>query len=571
MRPLVTLKPDYEIALRSKLPAVTSKMLQNYFLRAENFEDAADEAFDDRNVGYVQLQRKTEKCSIFGKIVTLVDGIPDYFPQEVLVDEKKQEIETVSCFMCKKDACSHALAFLFWLHRHSQPMKMAEDACYWMESLVEYELTLYIVPVKQIFQLPVEKSGVTGDVDAFLKDITQLIKDKDIKCPLGRYLCKKKKYNFTSMHELILDATRNTHSWEQFLKAASDALTLDARRTIRENTKYRYNDPTLYLEMRYGRISSAKVFDCMSKQVPFEKLYEKIMGFHKEEDTIEQNRKRRIELNVRQQLEFFAKVQYENPGLFLDPEFPLICVIPDGICENHIVEIKCPATEEEMSRFMSGGEQLSPKYYTEMQVQMYVTGKEASVVCVADPQFEENKNIYIQTVALDREYARNAMQKAQEYWRNFIFPYELTKWCVERDGASKGALPPLEMLKHLDPKREKDDEISVSETEITEVVINGVPTVVVDESLNKPNGVSGDEKMEIDENKKTNEEILVENKQKLAENDKNSNKEEESLKKNDETSEILMETEENLNKNEEKLTEIDANPKENDQTVTEID
>lgn len=49
MGPVVTLKDQYEIALASTLPVVSSKMLQNYFLKAENLEDPADEAYDDRN------------------------------------------------------------------------------------------------------------------------------------------------------------------------------------------------------------------------------------------------------------------------------------------------------------------------------------------------------------------------------------------------------------------------------------------------------------------------------------------------------------------------------------------
>lgn len=376
------------------------------------------------------------------------------------------------------DACAHAIAFLFWLHRKTQPqVKISDDdICYWMESQLECELNLLVVPIKQIVKTNLDESKfISGpDTETFVKDIVRLIKDKEMSCPLGRYMCKKKRFNLTSVHELVLEATKNRISWEEFYKMASEALTADQCKNIREMTKYRYNDPSLYLEMRYGRISSSKVYDCMSKDVPFDKLYNTIMGFHKEADTIEINRKRRIELNVRQQLEFFAKCQYENAGLFIDPEFPLIIAIPDGICENHIVEIKCPATEKDMSRYISEGEQLSPKYYTEMQVQMYVSGKDASVVCVADPNFEENKNIYIQTVSLDREYARNAMQKAQEYWRNFIFPYELTKWCVEREDAKTGALPSLDKLKDLDPKREKDttEEITISETTIANGIGN---------------------------------------------------------------------------------------------------
>lgn len=349
-----------------------------------------------------------------------------------------------------------------------------ENVCYWIESQLECELHMLAVPINllcEIGQNDVKSKKI--DVDAFERAVVRTIKEKDIVCPLGRYMCKKKKYHFTSIHELVLDATKNRSSWESFIKKATEALTTERCKEIQENTKYRYNDPSMYLEMRYGRISSSKVYECMSKNIPFDKLYHTIMGFHKHADTTEINRKRHIELNVRQQLEFFAKCKYENAGLFISSEFPLIIAIPDGICDTHIVEIKCPTTAQDMARYMSDGEQLSPKYYTEMQVQMYVSGKAAGVVCVADPDFEKNKNIYIQTVALDRNYAKDVMTKAQEYWRNFIFPYELTKWCVEREDAKTGALPSLDGLKELDPKREKD-EIEIGEkTIITQNGHNG--------------------------------------------------------------------------------------------------
>lgn len=49
MKPSFTIKENYNVAFASSLPVVSSKMLQNYFLKAENFEDAAEEAYDDRN------------------------------------------------------------------------------------------------------------------------------------------------------------------------------------------------------------------------------------------------------------------------------------------------------------------------------------------------------------------------------------------------------------------------------------------------------------------------------------------------------------------------------------------
>uniref|UniRef100_A0A336KXA1 CSON001658 protein n=1 Tax=Culicoides sonorensis TaxID=179676 RepID=A0A336KXA1_CULSO len=476
MAPVIQLIEKYEMAFASNLPAVSAKMLQNYFLRAENFEEDAKENYDDKNIGYVQLLREDKKCSILGKVVIEIERVPDYFSQKVVIDENKHEIESSCCEICAKDACTHAIAFLFWLHRKSEKRVKEgdEDICFWMESQLEYELGQYVVPIQQILALgekPDKVPELGPDPDTFVQDIVKMIKKKNIECPLGRYMCKKKKFNLTSVHELVLDATQFKRSWPEFYKIASEALNSDARKDIREKTKYRYNDPTYYLEIRYGRISSSKVYECMSKEIPFDQLYNTIMGFHKEDDTTEINRKRKIELNVRQQLEFFAKCQYENSGLFIDPEFPLIIAIPDGICDTHIVEIKCPETDKDMSRYINDKEQLTPKYYTEMQVQMYVSGKDASVVCVADPKFEENKNIYIQTVALDKEYARNAMTKAQEYWRNFIFPYELTKWCAEREDSKWGKLPSLDDLKYLDPKSDKGKEIDSQEITISEPTI----------------------------------------------------------------------------------------------------
>lgn len=59
MKTLVHLKENFEVAYRSNLPVVTSKMLQNYFLKAENFEDPAKDTYDDRN-GKI-LKRSTAK------------------------------------------------------------------------------------------------------------------------------------------------------------------------------------------------------------------------------------------------------------------------------------------------------------------------------------------------------------------------------------------------------------------------------------------------------------------------------------------------------------------------------
>lgn len=411
-------------------------------------------------VGYVQLKRSEEgTVTVLGEVVTktvLESAAYDYYSQKVLIDEKEQKIISAQCNTCQKVMCGHIMAFLFWIHRKTEDgVIKTNNNCYWMESLLEYELSSYVLPIKKILKNDVAQEILAVeeiDKETFVKEISKMMIQKDLNCALRWHLCKKKTYNLASVHEQILEATKERYSWEQFYKMAKEALSKKVCQDIREKTRYRYNDPTWYIEMRYGRISSSKVYDCMSKEIPFEKLYKTIMGFHKEADTIEINRKRKIELNVRQQLEFHAKCTYENPGFFIDSEYPMVGVVPDGICDTHVVEIKCPVTEEDMSRYITDGQQLTPKYYTEMQVQMYITGKEASVVCVADPKFEENKSIYIQTVSLDREYARNALKKAQDYWRNFIFPYELTKWCVERDDAKTGGLPSLSELKYLDPK-----------------------------------------------------------------------------------------------------------------------
>lgn len=50
----------------------------------------------------MQLARKDDKCTVLGKIVVEIAGVPDFFSQEVVVDEKAKDIDSVLCEICKK-------------------------------------------------------------------------------------------------------------------------------------------------------------------------------------------------------------------------------------------------------------------------------------------------------------------------------------------------------------------------------------------------------------------------------------------------------------------------------------
>lgn len=100
----------------------------------------------------------------------------------------------------------------------------------------------------------------------------------------------------------------------------------------------------------------------------------------------------------------------------------MIGASPDGLVgEDGLIEIKCPS-DVVYTRYLYTGD-VDPKYYAQMQMQMYVTGRKWCDYVVYNPNFE--RSIVIKRVEIDE----NAQYKIQHGLKAGV---ELVKKILEK-------------------------------------------------------------------------------------------------------------------------------------------
>lgn len=109
-------------------------------------------------------------------------------------------------------------------------------------------------------------------------------------------------------------------------------------------------------------------------------------------------------------------------GITIDKDRNYLSASPDAV--NHsrdtIVEIKCPysvrdSTPDKVQYLKSGRLKTNHKYYTQMQIQMHVTGIHDCDFVVWTPQ-----GIYIQGVKYDKELVSSFLNKIDFYYKNIF-------------------------------------------------------------------------------------------------------------------------------------------------------
>jgi hypothetical protein len=266
----------------------------------------------------------------------------------------------------------------------------------------------------------------------FVREVVKTLQTNNLDCPLRwNYQLGEapiKRYGGLTIHEMIMAAIPRKLNVNTFIEQAKRTLgSASARQALMEKTKFnpKFND--WYIELRYGRISSAKVADCVNANLSNALLYESILGCDKYVDPNMQKKK----LAVRRRLEKYTKTTYENCKMTLHPHYPVVFDVPDGLCQSHVIEIKCPKSKEQMSKYVTDDGSISEKYFMEIQVHMFLRNKTAGVVCVADPDFDTNNEIYMHSFNLNRNFAVQSLTKAQNYWKNLVYPELLSAWAYK--------------------------------------------------------------------------------------------------------------------------------------------
>ncbi|GBP75135.1 hypothetical protein EVAR_42378_1 [Eumeta japonica] len=259
----------------SNLPIIDCFTVANFLATNSNFcsvefrnvktSMSARQSYRNDAVGYVQLHRNANLCTVKCKISPEHKVRSKPYSATMVVDEKNGVIVSVDCHDCaaSQGGCKHAVAFIMWVHRRSKEPSCTSVECYWKKSrLSKVGTTLKFVTSKELSK---------GVLKSYLPDPSVL----------------------------------------------SD-----------------------FLEF-LGQITASKAHDVTKCKTPDGSLIAQIMG-GKLPDTPAMKCGRKLEDALRKIIEVELWVKIENSGLLISKEYLMIAGSPDEICDEFLIEIKCP-------------------------------------------------------------------------------------------------------------------------------------------------------------------------------------------------------------------------------------
>lgn len=182
-------------------------------------------------------------------------------------------------------------------------------------------------------------------------------------------------------------------------------------------------DTPLWFEMRYGRITASRVYQASRCKTKNGSLVDSIMG-KRSGWSFAMQRGTNLEDQVFQILKHDMKMHghtLKQCGLFVDEKLPHFGASPDGIADEFVVEIKCPATPKTYSEYISV-EKLQRRYFAQIQLQMHITKRKKALLGVADLNFERNKKVVKVWIDYDENYVKELIDDANVFWIQAVYP-----------------------------------------------------------------------------------------------------------------------------------------------------
>ncbi|CAH1110042.1 unnamed protein product [Psylliodes chrysocephalus] len=156
-------------AQSDNLPVVDSFMLMEFIkfndcfiqneIRGLKAEWSMRGSYIESAVGYVQLKREENKCTVTSEICPEHRVRTKNYKIIMIVDEEREVVDTVKCFDCSaaEGGCKHALAFLMWVHKKSTQPSPTSIECYWKKPVLSAAKSTII---------KTDNFGVTPDFDS---------------------------------------------------------------------------------------------------------------------------------------------------------------------------------------------------------------------------------------------------------------------------------------------------------------------------------------------------------------------------------------------------------------------
>lgn len=166
---------------------------------------------------------------------------------------------------------------------------------------------------------------------------------------------------------------------------------------------------------------ASKIHEIASCRTVDGSLCNTLWGGNKIRATKAMERGLKIEEDVIHVVEGKLAMKFERSGIHLMQNNPLIGASPDGINSDYVLEIKSPANAKTFKKYLSDGVPAA-KYYAQVQLQMHVTGRKKGLFCIADPDFEKNREIHTVEVMYNESYILKKIEQATNFWVEAVWP-----------------------------------------------------------------------------------------------------------------------------------------------------
>uniref|UniRef100_A0A182Q674 YqaJ viral recombinase domain-containing protein n=1 Tax=Anopheles farauti TaxID=69004 RepID=A0A182Q674_9DIPT len=327
----------------------------------------------------------------------------------------QQHIHTVNCTACTKglEQCGAVTSVICWIQHNQQEALKKDEENLPQEGnapkkiMLQRECRIVLTP------LDIQKLMIHPPSPPVLKKVKKLVG------PFSSTQMEKARE--LSMINLIREF-KGTDA-QEFLKFCTNRMSDTVCATIPLLT-IEQAETDLWHELRVARITASRIREAARCTMLSGSLVNKIMGMSSN-FSLAMKRGTDLEGHV------LAELQKEYPGLrdtglILDAQHPWLGASPDGICDEFVLEIKCPYTENTHKNYVNISS-LSPKYFAQIQLQMHITQHKKALLAVAALDFETTKHITKVWIDYDQKYVDEVLRDAFEFWRKAIFKSLLRK------------------------------------------------------------------------------------------------------------------------------------------------
>lgn len=237
---------------------------------------------------------------------------------------------------------------------------------------------------------------------------------------LGLY--KSIDYEELSVHQAVLKFmidvdNRNAETFINYMRnTISDEVCHAAERFTRDQRKSK-----LWYELRYGRISASQIHEAAYCKKSTESLSKSVLETAGPLDAAHVLKRQKLKHTVLQRVEKLMNIKIEMTGLFLKKAYPVFSVSPDGVSQEHVVEVKCLSDIKDTGTYLTATNTPTPKFDAQMQLQMFLCNKKKGLLCVVYPKFEENQEMVIIELELNPGKCQELANFAEDFWKKSIF------------------------------------------------------------------------------------------------------------------------------------------------------